>query len=866
MALAPGTRLGPYELTAAIGSGGMGEVYKALDTRLGRTVAVKVSASEFSERFEREARSVAALNHPNICQLYDVGPNYLVMEHIEGRPVGQVQSPRRLLDLAAQMADGMAAAHAAGLIHRDLKPDNILVTTDGRAKILDFGLAKAVLVASDSDGLTRSAITDPGTTLGTVAYMSPEQARGDPNLGPQSDQFSFGLVLYEMVTGHRPFRRESAAETMTAIIREEAPPLPSSTPAPLRWVIERLLSKDPADRYESSRDLYRELRLVRDRLSQVTTAVDSISGRGAQPAAPRSRWITNVLIACLGLLVGAAVMRLWPPAPGPALPDLSRYRFSPMSVETATEREPAWSPDGRRIAYVASVGGVLQVMTRAIGGAQAAQLTRGGASAQRPFWSPDGSTIYFLSRGDAGGRRGLWAVNANGGRAERVIDAVTSAAVHPDGKTFAFVRDGRLWVTDDARGGSATAREFGARLGDVPTQVEEFSPDGTQLVVLADDSLWMLSFPGDEARRFALPARAASWMPDSRRLVVLQWMDGSNMALSMLDTSSGDTRLFYTSGYSLLHPAVSPDGRRIAFMGGDVTWDIVEVKVPSGEVQTMPSAGGVSWWPAWAPNGAHYAFVSDKLQRPAVLDVSSGTEGGFSRVLAEMQTDGRALGPVRWAPDGHRFSFTIGHPSPSAVLMLAHTSGSVPQRVDDRADMSRHGVWSPDGEWIAYQRRVGDEAQLVKLRPGSRDEPEVLRRWPAADAVNAARMPLDWSSDGRWLLAASERPGFFLISPDGAVERQLSNRGETSRPAAGFSGDARSVLYLEQNTSGQGSPWRLWSFDIVSGAERVLANVPLPPTAGDAAGFSLHPDGTRFLTSVANWPFDIWMLEGFDAE
>ncbi len=209
MPLAAGTLLGPYEIVSLIGTGGMGEVYKAHDTRLNRTVAVKVSNQRFSDRFEREARSIASLNHPHICSLYDVGPDYLVMEHIDGEPLRAVRELRKLLDLAVQIADGMAAAHATGLVHRDLKPDNIFITRDGRAKILDFGLARQTAAATTAEAITQSiSLTNPGTILGTVPYMSPEQARG-LDLDARSDQFSFGLILYEMTSGHPPFQRQN---------------------------------------------------------------------------------------------------------------------------------------------------------------------------------------------------------------------------------------------------------------------------------------------------------------------------------------------------------------------------------------------------------------------------------------------------------------------------------------------------------------------------------------------------------------------------------------------------------------------------------------------------------------------------------
>jgi eukaryotic-like serine/threonine-protein kinase len=302
MPLSPGDKFGPYEILAPIGAGGMGEVYKARDTRLDRIVAIKTSKNEFSERFAREARAVAALNHPNICQLYDLGTlpdggGYLVMEYIDGSPLAPVDSPRKLLDLAAQIADGMAAAHAAGFTHRDLKPDNVLVTgpqspNPGRVKILDFGLAKFAVslpqsAVTQSVTQTFAAVTNPGTVMGTVAYMSPEQARGE-EVDARSDQFSFGLLVYEMAAGKRAFVRPSAAETMAAIIREEAAPLPPSVPAPLRWVVERCLAKDPGERYDSTRDLYRELKLARERLSEASTSAQVQAA--AQAAVHRPRW------------------------------------------------------------------------------------------------------------------------------------------------------------------------------------------------------------------------------------------------------------------------------------------------------------------------------------------------------------------------------------------------------------------------------------------------------------------------------------------------------------------------------------------------------------------------------------------------
>ena len=341
--LVPGSQLGPYMIEAPIGAGGMGAVYRARDTRLGREVAVKLSARQFGHRFQGEARAIAALNHPNVCQVYDVGSNYLVMEYIEGSPLAPVGNPRKLIDLAVQIADGLSAAHAAGFVHRDLKPDNILVTREGRVKILDFGLAKHAAVSAGSETITTTSTT-PGTVLGTVAYMSPEQAQG-VQLDPRSDQFSFGVILYEMASGRRPFKRASAAETMAAIIRDEPEALPPGVPPLLRWLIERCMSKDPAARYDSTKDLYCELCQVREHLFDATT-----------PEAPRRSWGAVFGAAAAAMMIGFAIAALWPiPLPEPAQP-------VPFATESELQAMPRWSPKGDRIAYVASVGGVLQVL------------------------------------------------------------------------------------------------------------------------------------------------------------------------------------------------------------------------------------------------------------------------------------------------------------------------------------------------------------------------------------------------------------------------------------------------------------------------------------------------------------------------
>jgi serine/threonine protein kinase len=260
MPLSAGDKLGPYEILAPIGAGGMGEVYKARDARLDRIVAVKVSKTEFSERFEREARAVAALNHPHICQLYDVGPNYLVMEYIEGAPLKGPLPLDQTLKYAAQICDALDAAHKKNITHRDLKPANILRTKAG-VKLLDFGLAKVGPVFKAEEATMTMALTGKGEILGPLLYMSPEQVNGE-EAGPQSDIFSFGLVLYEMLTGERAFNGKSRASVVAAILEREAPSVADIAPPSLDRVLKRCLEKDPENRWQSARDLKAELEWI----------------------------------------------------------------------------------------------------------------------------------------------------------------------------------------------------------------------------------------------------------------------------------------------------------------------------------------------------------------------------------------------------------------------------------------------------------------------------------------------------------------------------------------------------------------------------------------------------------------------------
>jgi Tol biopolymer transport system component/predicted Ser/Thr protein kinase len=842
MPYSAGDKLGPYEILAPLGAGGMGEVYKARDPRLDRIVAIKISKGDFTDRFEREARAVAALNHPNICHLYDVGPNYLVMEFVDGAPLTSPDS-RKLLDLAVQIADGLSAAHALAIVHRDLKPDNILVTSDGRVKILDFGLAKSAAIRPAGDETQTMAITHPGTTVGTVYYMSPEQARGDANLTPQSDQFSFGLVLYELAAGTRAFHRGSAPETMAAIIRDQAGPLPDSLPAPFRWVIERLLAKEPSERYDSTRDLYRELKQIRDRLSLATSAVQAPMAAPAKTGRRRGLIIAGAgAIGCLG--IGSALTFLLGPAPTTA-PDLSAYKFTRLTRDDVESRTPRWAPDGKSFAYSARVHGIMQVFTQLIGDPSAAQITRSDQNCAPAFWSRDGASIFYLSGGS------LWSVPAAGGVAQMMFQKVNAAALHPDGKTLAFHRAGKLWIGSlDGR----EAKEFwpGPTNGSL-----SFSPDGSKLITDSIGFVWLLPYPSGTPRKLSTSNEvivgAPSWFPDNRHaLVSLRREDRQDRVamLSMVDVADGTWRSIASAPEGFSDPSVSPDGKRIAFATSQFGWDVLEISIPGGAVRTLVS-GGVSLAPDWAPSGTHFMFSVPTGEGAGIEDRPAVADGFFRRL-------GEARGNwPQWSPDGNRFvAYLESNATGKLTLYNAGGGGSVV--LDSTQAGSVRGMsWSPDGRWVSYFRSISGKREIVKIRAASGATGEVL---PEATPEPWGDWATRWSPAGDWI-AYPAADGIDLISPAGTSVHKLTSRKFV---VYNFSKDGNLLYGIFQNTTGTGAQWQLYSVEVRTGAEKLLAPIDLPLSAARVSGFSIHPDGNRFLTSVGKFPFTIWMLEGFD--
>ena len=645
MPLTANSRLGPYEIKSTLGVGGMGEVYRARDSRLNRDVAIKVlrldstsgASSDLRSRFEREARAVAALNHPNIIAVYDFGveegQQYIVSELLEGESLrsllkGKPVPVRRLIDIAAQVADGLAAAHAAGIVHRDLKPENIMLAKDGRVKILDFGLARqSRTTSSDETSFPDSDrnLTNAGTILGTASYMSPEQALGK-EVDYRSDQFSFGLILHEMASGKQAFARSSSVEVMAAIVRDEPSVIEEKIPAPLKWIIDRCLAKEPEQRYESTRDLYRELKNLRDHFSEAYTS-GALAPVAAVEAKSRSWKIPAICAAC-ALLAGLLGFVLKPTGQ-----DIGNYRYTPFASHAFG---PIWSPDGKAVAYTGKTESGYQVFLRYLNSPVAVQLTHEQHMVQPVGWSSDRSHLIVLESTDKTEppNARLYSVATVGGEPEFIMDTdgVGYCDLSKDGKAFATVSkepDGRYGVVVSDPVGSPFRSykpdPFATRdLYNSPSLA--FSPDGKKILFLLTgennkNEAWLLPYPaGTGTPRLILKKLPTlqgtptfEWMPDSRHVAIgLASDQNSPTHLWIADVDSDELSQLTTGTSYDDYPVPSPDGQSILYDQITSQFDLTSASVEDGSTTTLIDTGRHETMAAWSARQSKLTWATDR--------------------------------------------------------------------------------------------------------------------------------------------------------------------------------------------------------------------------------------------------------------
>ena len=874
--MSPGTRLGSYEILSPLGAGGMGEVYLARDTRLGREVAVKVLPEGLAgdadrlKRFEKEARSTSALNHPNIVTIHEIGSeggvSYIAMERVEGSTLRELLAAgplptKKILSIAAQVAEGLAKAHAAGIVHRDLKPENLMVTPDGLVKILDFGLAKLAgppeVSGEASVAPTVSGGTEPGMVMGTVAYMSPEQAVGKP-LDFRSDQFSFGAVLYEMAAGRRPFERPTRPETLTAILREEPEPLASvarATPAPLRWIVERCLAKDPEERYASTRDLARDL-------GQMATHLSSMSAPGpaAVEGAPRSRALARTGLVLLGvalvLLAAGVALRLRGPGRTEAPPRVTRATFSP-----GLQEQPAFSPDGKLLAYVTDERGNLDIVVQPRGGGAPIQVVATDADEAQPAWSPDGTRIAFCSARDHGGRlnfalgqdvltelvdgRGgdLFIVPALGGTAVKLVEDGYYPAWSPDGTRIVYQSNrGDKWDlwTISPEGGQPARLTNDADFNYQPS----WSPDGRWIAYA--------SRAGGVANVRVIPAAGGasaelthgatfvlhpSWSRDGRSIVYSAFENVTNLwELPVSDgRAAGSPRRITLGGGQDVDAAVSHDGKYIAFATNRTNGDIWELSLPSGALRQVSSETTLEQYPELSPDGKTLLVESDRTGQLAIwtLDLS----GRFR----EQVSPGRAM-YAHWSPDGRQVSYLLGG------TIRIHPLGNVSGADTGIRNAGWAAPFSPDGSTLAFAA-PGDPA--LSLYTISSRAVRRLGAVPGTSSMGDAT----WSPDASALVAQVQKETtreLWIFPADGSSPRRLTNgESEDSHPRWS-SVNADEILFLRDHR-------RLCVISVSTGRIREL------PFQMDGTYFLDYPswarDGKRIFFSIHRKAGNIYVIE-----
>jgi Tol biopolymer transport system component/tRNA A-37 threonylcarbamoyl transferase component Bud32 len=869
MSLNPGARLGAYEVLARLGAGAMGEVYRAHDSRLGRDVALKILPAEFARdpdrrrRFEQESRAASALSHPNIVAVYDVGDqdgvSYIVSELVDGESLRDLieRGPvplRKTIDIGAQIADGLAAAHAASVVHRDLKPENVMLTRDGRPKILDFGLARYQPAASAEGTMT---MTQPGMVMGTAGYMSPEQVTGSP-ADARSDIFSLGIILHEMLAGKLPFARPTTIETMSAILRDEPAELPALPPA-IQQAIVHCLEKEAGRRFQSAHDLAYNLRAI---------APGSASGTvlAAVQVRPRRR-LSGTAYAAIGFaLVAAVAIALLFTRP-PRGVDLAAYRYTPFATDAQPQHGAAWSPDGQNIAYIRDVAGAAnEILVRGL----SSPVSSAVASADGPrslFWSPDSSRVYFTAEG------GIWSVSRGGGEKQLVLKGnYYCATLSPDGKTMAMwltvgdpdKTEPKVWISSPP-GNSPHKYEpvvFEMEGSFTPVYMR-FSPDGKQILVSltqgAGPHLWLLPFPGGKPHQVLAGFLAGgdipnvNWMPDSRHLVMAFTRSGDAAQQLWLADSRKETVEPLTAGEGERgSPAVSPDGSRIAFDSSDSNLDIVEIPVAGGAVKPLLATSRNEQFPFWGPKGSAFAYVTDRTGRSEIW--MKNTDDGTDRPLVTghdfpgSQTENFLTPAI--SPDGSRIAYSRISHQHLGELWISPMAGGSPLNIGNPKAYEISPAWSPDGKWLTY---FSSDDGVVKVAVGAGDPPVSL-------GISSCENAAQWSPDGSWI-ACGTGEGVVLVSADGKQRRKAGNR----RAFVTWSRDGKEIYALGPV---EGGKWRFGAIDWKSGAERTIyeygPEVQFASAFNPSFPMSLSPDGKNIATTVANVRSDIWILEGFD--